>query len=113
VNWLAFSESVVTLFVIMDPIGTVPVFVALTAQRSPSQRRWAAVQSSALAGVLIVAFALFGRILLDYLNVSVESLALAGGLLLLPVALEMFTGQGDAPRGEVNVVLVPLRIDSS
>ena len=64
--------------------------------------------SSALAGVLIVAFALFGRILLDYLNVSVESLALAGGLLLLPVALEMFTGQGDAPRGEVNVVLVPL-----
>jgi len=107
-NWLAFAETVVTLFVIMDPIGTVPVFVALTAQRTPAQRRWAAVQSAAVAGVLVVAFALFGRFVLDYLNVSVESLAIAGGLLLLLVALEMFSGHGGSPSSDVNVVLVPL-----
>jgi multiple antibiotic resistance protein len=39
-NWLAFTETVVTLFVIVDPLGTVPVFVALTAERTPGQRRW-------------------------------------------------------------------------
>jgi multiple antibiotic resistance protein len=108
VNWLAFTETVVTLFVIVDPLGTVPVFVALTATRTPSQRRWAAVQSAALAGVLIVVFALFGRILLDYLKVSVESLAIAGGLLLLLVALEMFRGHATSASSNVNVVLVPL-----
>jgi small neutral amino acid transporter SnatA (MarC family) len=61
-NWLAFTETVVTLFVIVDPLGTVPVFVALTAERTPGQRRWAAVQSAAVAGLLIAVFALFGRL---------------------------------------------------
>src|SRR3989442_12307055 len=107
-NWLAFTETVVTLVVIVDPLGTVPVFVALTAQRTPAQRRWAALQSAALAGMLIAVFALFGRILLGYLNVSVQSLAIAGGLLLLLVALEMFRGHATSPSGNVNVVLVPL-----
>ena len=107
-NWLAFTETVVTLFVIVDPLGTVPVFVALTAQRTPVQRRWAALQSAALAGVLIAVFALFGRLLLTYLAVSVQSLAIAGGLLLLLVALEMFRGHATTPAGNVNVVLVPL-----
>ena len=107
-NWLAFTETVVTLFVIVDPLGTVPVFVALTAKRTPVQRRWAALQSAALAGVLIAVFALFGRFLLTYLNVSVQSLAIAGGLLLMLVALEMFRGHATSPAGTVNVVLVPL-----
>jgi multiple antibiotic resistance protein len=107
-NWLAFSETVVTLFVIVDPLGTVPVFVALTAGRTPAQRRWAAVQSAATAGVLIAVFALFGRILLGYLNVSIQSLAIAGGLLLLLVALEMFRGHTSALGSNVNIVLVPL-----
>lgn len=107
-NWLAFSETVVTLFVIVDPLGTVPMFVALTAGRTPAQRRWAAVQSAATAGVLIAVFALFGRILLGYLNVSIQSLAIAGGLLLLLVALEMFRGHSSALGSNVNIVLVPL-----
>jgi multiple antibiotic resistance protein len=108
VDWLAFSETAVTLFVIMDPLGTVPIFVGLTAGRTPSQRRWAAVQAAAVAGVLVAAFALFGRILLEYLHVSVPSLAIAGGLLLLLVALEMFRGYSSSITSEVNVVLVPL-----
>ncbi len=107
-NWLAFTETFVTLFVIVDPLGTVPVFVALTADRTPAERRWAAIQSAAVAGVLIGIFALFGRLLLDYLNVSIQSLAIAGGLLLLLVALEMFRGHTAQMDAKVNIVLVPL-----
>jgi multiple antibiotic resistance protein len=107
-NWLAFTETVVTLFVIVDPLGTVPVFVALTAERTPGQRRWAAVQSAAVAGLLIAIFALFGRLLLNYLNVSIQSLEIAGGLLLLLVALDMFRGHGASVNSNVNIVLVPL-----
>ena len=108
VNWRAFAETVVALFVIVDPLGTVPLFVALTAGQPRSKRRWTAVQAAALAGVLIAVFALFGRFLLDYLNVSVQSLAIAGGLLLLLVALEMFRGHAASLSSNVNVVLVPL-----
>lgn len=59
---------------------------------------------------VIVAFALFGQSLLDYLHVSLPALQGAGGLLLLLVALELLTGRAEepAPRTDVNVALVPL-----
>jgi len=108
VNARAFGEAFVTLVVIMDPIGSAPIFVALTAKRTPSERRWAAVQTAVAAGLLVVGFALFGRVVLDYLRVSVDSLTLAGGLLLLLVALEMLRGTDMTPGDGSNVVLVPL-----
>ena len=56
----------------------------------------------------LVVFALFGRLILDYLHVSVESLTIAGGLLLLLVALQMLRGEEIAPTDTANVALVPL-----
>jgi multiple antibiotic resistance protein len=103
-----FGETVVTLLVIMDPPGTAPIFVALTRAYSPGQRRRAAVGSVGAAAGLILGFALFGRVILDYLHVSLESLSIAGGLLLLLVALEMLQGGDMAPRPGDNIALVPL-----
>jgi multiple antibiotic resistance protein len=59
---------------------------------------------------VIVAFAVFGRALLDYLHISLPALQAAGGLLLLLVALELLTGKTDEPTSAegVNVALVPL-----
>ena len=107
-HWRTFLETFVTLFVIMDPIGMAPIFVALTADRSPRSRRLAALQAAAAAGAIVVVFALFGRLVLTYLHVSLESLTIAGGLLLLLVALEMFRGSGDTPVDTENIALVPL-----
>lgn len=108
VNRLAFTETFVTLFVIMDPIGTAPIFVALTAGHSPRARRFAALQAAAIAGGLVLGFSLFGRLVLAYLNVSVQSLAIAGGLLLLLLALQMFRGEEVSRAAASNVALVPL-----
>ncbi len=107
-NWRAFSETFVTLFVIMDPIGTAPIFVALTAGKSLRARRLAAVQAAVTAGGLVVGFSLFGRLVLDYLSVSVQSLAIAGGLLLLLLALQMFRGEELTAGAATNVAVVPL-----
>ncbi|PZR99658.1 MAG: antibiotic resistance protein MarC [Candidatus Nephthysia bennettiae] len=107
-NWLAFSETFVTLFVIMDPIGTAPIFVSLTAAQSPRARRLAALQAAATAGGLVHGFSLFGRLVLTYLNVSVQSLAIAGGLLLLLLALQMFRGAEPSTAVASNVAVVPL-----
>jgi MarC family membrane protein len=104
------GSAFVTLFVIMDPPGTVPIFIALTASMTGRQRIRAARQAVVVAFGVIVAFAVFGQQLLDYLNISLPALQCAGGLLLLLVALELLTGRSEAPGGAegVNVALVPL-----
>ncbi len=105
-----FGQVFVTLLVIMDPLGSVPVFLALTSSREEATRRRLAWQAVAVAGGVIVAFALFGRQLLASLGVTVPALQGAGGLLLLLVALELLTGRAETPPGrdDVNVALVPL-----
>src|SRR4029079_17734893 len=104
----AFGETFVTLFVITDPIGNAPVFLAITHRLHSRQRQRAAIRAVVAAGVLILGFAMFGELVLRYLDVTIESLSIAGGLLLLLVALEMLRGT-DFPTGDSeDVALVPL-----
>ena len=107
-----FWEVFVTLFVIIDPPGTVPVFLGLTRGRSRPDRNRLAWQATLVAFSVIVVFALFGRTILDYLGVGLAALEGAGGLLLLLVALELLTGKAgqpsDAEVERANVAFVPL-----
>ena len=107
-----FAEVFVTLLVIIDPPGTVPVFLGLTRGRSARARNRLAWQAAVVAFGVIVAFALFGRTILDYLGVGLPALEGAGGLLLLLVSLELLTGKADEPtseqRARANVAFVPL-----
>jgi multiple antibiotic resistance protein len=80
----------------------------MTAKLTPEERRRAAIRAVVFAGLLVLGFALVGRLVLDYLHVSVESLSIAGGLLLLLVALEMLRGIDSAPDSTEDVALVPL-----
>jgi multiple antibiotic resistance protein len=100
----------VTLFVIMDPIGTIPIFLSLTSGRSAAMIRKAAWQAVAVSFGVIVAFAFFGQQILEYLHISLPALQCAGGLLLLLVALELLTGreQEQVAAADTNVALVPL-----
>ncbi|PSL01892.1 multiple antibiotic resistance protein [Haloactinopolyspora alba] len=109
-NGQLFGEAFVTLFVVMDPPGTIPVFLALTGNRRAAERKRAAWQAVAVAFGVISVFALFGRTILEYMNISLPALQAAGGLLLLLVALELLTGRADDPEGSgsANVALVPL-----
>jgi multiple antibiotic resistance protein len=109
-TWQLFGEAFVTLFVIMDPPGTVPIFLALTGSLRSAERRRAAWVAVAVALGVIVLFALFGQIILDYLGISLPALQTAGGLLLLLVALQLLTGELDDPAKPAsgNVAMVPL-----
>jgi len=115
VTWLdlvLMTEVFVTLFVIMDPVGTIPIFLALTGGRSAASMRRAAWQAVAVSFGVIVAFAFFGQQILAYLNISLPALQVAGGLLLLLIALELLTGKEESfsagANANVNVALVPL-----
>jgi multiple antibiotic resistance protein len=107
-----FWSTLVTLWVILDPPGLLPVFLGLMAGRSGKQRRQAALKASLVAFSVILVFALFGQWILRYLHISVEALQIAGGLLLLLVALELLMGKMDEPSPEqmtrTNVAIVPL-----
>lgn len=110
VNGVLLTEVFVTLFVIMDPVGTVPIFLSLTAGRSTQTARKAAWQAVAVSFLVIAIFAFFGQQILAYLHISLPALQCAGGLLLLLVALELLTGNEQEPTAAVgtNVALVPL-----
>jgi multiple antibiotic resistance protein len=111
VSALTFAiQSFVTLFVIMDPPGATPVFLALVSDKSPKERIRLAWQAAAISLVVITSFALFGQFVLEYMKVSIEALQAAGGLLLLYVSLQLLTGrieEIDASTNK-NVALVPL-----
>ena len=103
-------EVFVTLFVIMDPVGTVPIFLSLTSGRSAATARRAAWQAVAVSFLVITVFAFFGQQILSYLHISLPALQCAGGLLLLLVALELLTDNEKEPTAAAgqNVALVPL-----
>ena len=105
-----FLSAFVTLFVIMDPPGAIPIFLALTRRLPPRAQRAAARRASLVALVVIASFAVFGQRILDYLHISVAALQGAGGLLLLIVALQLLTGEESGQHADagVNVALVPL-----
>ena len=102
----------VTLCVIMDPPGTVPVFLGLTSAMTAKQRNRAARQAILVAGGVIVVVAVFGQQLLEYMHISLPALQVAGGVLLFLVAMELLTGKMEggepSPNRQVNVALVPL-----
>ena len=110
VDGTLLTEVFVTLFVIMDPVGTIPIFLSLTRGRSTASTKRAAWQAVSVSFGVIVVFAFFGQQILDYLDISLPALQVAGGLLLLLVALELLTGKEEAPTAasDVNVALVPL-----
>jgi multiple antibiotic resistance protein len=106
-----FGEIFVTLLVIVDPPGMIPVFLALTSSLTARERIRAGTQAVALALGVIVVFAVAGQTLLDYLHVELPALQGAGGLLLVLVALQLLTGQTDKPEEQgrtSNVALVPI-----
>ena len=105
-----FGEVFVTLLVIVDPPGMMPIFLALTGPLSARDRHRAAWQAVALALGVIAIFAVAGSTLLDYLHVDLPALQAAGGLLLVLVALELLTGKADDPSQQAtsNIALVPL-----
>jgi multiple antibiotic resistance protein len=110
VNLQLFGEAFVTLFVIVDPPGMLPIFLALTGALAAADRHRAARVAVVLAFGVITVFAIAGQTLLGYLHIELPALQAAGGLLLVLVSLQLLTGQAEDPNASrtSNVALVPL-----
>lgn len=106
-------SAVVTLFLIMDPIGNIPLFLSVLQPVDPARRRRVLVREIAIAYVVLLAFVFLGGYVLRFLGLEESTISISGGIVLFLIALRMiFPGGGgvaaDTPEGEPFVV--PLAI---
>ena len=106
-------SAVVTLFLVMDPLGNIPVFLSVLKGVPPERRRLVLAREIALAYLVLVLFFLIGEYILRFLGLQQEAVSIAGGIVLFLIALRMiFPGErplaGEALEGEP--FLVPLAI---
>lgn len=106
-------SAVVTLLLVMDPLGNIPVFLSVLKTVPAERRRAVLVREIAIAYVVLLGFFLAGDYLLEILGLAQEAVSIAGGIVLFLIALRMiFPGEnniaGDRLEGEPFVV--PLAI---
>lgn len=111
-------RAFLTMFVVLDPVGVVPMFLALVTGREAGERRRIAVRAVLVAGGILAAFALGGAWLLGRLGISLDSFRIAGGVLLFLFAMQMVLARHEREtreeaaeaRGREDVSIFPLAI---
>jgi multiple antibiotic resistance protein len=105
-------KTFVAVFVLADALGNAPIFLVLTKGMEPEQRNSVVDRASLVATGVLLGFAFAGKWILSYLEISIGSLRVAGGLLLLLIALKMLEGELDTPIVEQqrDVAITPLAL---
>jgi multiple antibiotic resistance protein len=93
-DWDIALKEFITLWVVIDPIGTIPVFLAVTAGLSATQQRSIALRSTLIAGLILLFFIIGGQVLMEGLNIHLEAFQIAGGIILFLFATTMIFGDG-------------------
>ena len=92
-DFLRFGlAAFVTLLVVVDPPGVVPIFVALTSNEQPARRRRILIRAVLIAFGVALFFLVAGRAVLSYLGVTVHAFSISGGVLLFVAAMPMLFG---------------------
>lgn len=109
-------STFITLFVIIDPIGSVPVFIGLTAGYAPAERKQIARKAILVAGGVLLFFVLLGKLLFNAIGVRLVSFEIAGGVMLFLFGLKMIfdkpEGFGIPPESNHDIAVFPLAIPS-
>ncbi len=93
-DWDIALKEFISLWVVIDPIGTIPVFIAVTAGLSLAQQRMIAVKSTMIATIVLLVFIVGGQLLMEGLNIHLEAFQIAGGIVLFLFATTMIFGDG-------------------
>ena len=97
-----FITAFIVYFLVIDPVDTTPIFLAITSHLNKRQKIRTALEGTFVAGAIMLFFALCGVWILHYLNISLTAFRLAGGIILLMVALDMLANKRQARREEGN-----------
>lgn len=97
-NPVLFLGAFVLLFAVTDAIGTVPIFVSLTAD-FPEVRKRILKQAVVIATAVLVVFSLFGWLIFDIFGITIDDFRIAGGIILFIVAVDQLNGGGIRAKG--------------
>ncbi len=109
-----FFQDAITLFVVIDPIGLVPIFVAITQKEPQFTRQRIALLGVGISTIVLLAFLVFGQLLLEALDISLPAFRMAGGIVLLIVGLQMVLGESGGhsastdPASSIDLAVFPL-----
>lgn len=105
-------QTFIAVFVLADAVGNIPIVLILTKGKTPEERNKVIDKAIIVAIAVLLLFAFTGQIILNYLEISMGSLRVAGGLLLLLIALQMLRGELDTPIIEEgrDVAITPLAL---
>jgi multiple antibiotic resistance protein len=109
---IAFGETVGMLFPIVDPIGNVPTFMALTAGFEAERRKCVITRVTLFVVIGLSLFALAGEPILHFFGISLEALQIVGGIVVAYTGFQMITASERfiAATGSANIALTPLTI---
>jgi multiple antibiotic resistance protein len=114
----ALVETFVLLAAVIDPVGTLPVFLAVTARHAPAERTGIAVRAVGIAAGILLFFIVAGQLLLDAMHVPLAAFQVSGGVVLFLFALTMIFGDGklaselEAARSGTETAIFPLAVPS-
>ena len=89
----SFITAFIIYFVVIDPIGNAPIFLAVTGAQTRARKLRTAIEGTAIATAIMLFFALCGAWILGYLNISEAAFKIAGGIILFLVALDMLAAK--------------------
>jgi MarC family membrane protein len=84
-----FASALILLLLVLDPLGGLPIFISVLKDVAPERRRWVALRESAIAMAMLMVFMVMGHQILHLMRLSERSLEVAGGVILLMVAIRM------------------------
>jgi multiple antibiotic resistance protein len=86
---LLFAKAFLTLFVVIDPVGLMPLYLALVSDRSAAEQTQIATRAVVVSAAILLVFGLTGAYVLYYLGISLQAFQIAAGVLLFKIALDM------------------------
>ena len=95
----SFVSAFILLLLVLDPFGSLPIFIPVMRSVAPERRRRVALREVAIAFAVLLVFMLFGEAFLGVMRLSERSLEVAGGVILLMVAIRMIFSQGGTVYG--------------
>ena len=96
-----FISLALIYFTVIDPIGSIPIFLSITENLHHKQKQWIALSGSFIAFCVLIFFGFFGSFILSHLKISADTFNIAGGAILFIIALEMVNGRRQARKSKV------------
>lgn len=110
---MTFYTAAITLFLVMDPLGNIPIFLSLLRHMEPGRRRLVIIREMLLALAILTTFLFLGKYILEGLHVSEPALRIGGGIVLFLIAIRMIFPPPESSDGHATdeePLLVPLAV---